>query len=78
MDSTGDYLSAAAAAKEYGLNEYTIRRWWALKKLPRYKLGRLSRCRRSDIEKLIARCTALHEAQSAKVPEAFRRAEAAQ
>ena len=45
--------SAESAAQLLGISPATIRSWWHLGKLPRLKIGRLSRVRESSLLALI-------------------------
>jgi len=69
-----DLISAETAAADYHCSPWTIRAWWSKGKLPRYKLGKLSRCRRADIEALIGRQTAEQQAHPPTQPFHLRRA----
>ncbi len=54
--ATEDRLhSAESAAELLGVRPSTIRSWWSTGRLPRLKIGRLSRVRESSLIALIGR-----------------------
>ena len=73
-----ELLSAEQAAEAYALSPWTIRAWWSTGRLARYKLGRLSRARRADIEALIGLHTAQQQADPPRQPEHLRRPRASE
>jgi excisionase family DNA binding protein len=42
-------LSAAEAAKVLGVSPWTIRQWSSMRKLPHYKVGRLTKFKMSEL-----------------------------
>jgi excisionase family DNA binding protein len=51
--SMSQMLSAAEAAKVLGVSPWTIRQWSSMRKLPHYKVGRLTKFKISDLEAFI-------------------------
>jgi hypothetical protein len=45
--------TAESAARLLGVSPHTIRYWWSTSKLPRIKIGRMSRALQSDLLALI-------------------------
>ena len=50
-----EYFSPKQVSTHFGVSLRTVRRWIASGKLPAYRLGRLVRIKKSDIEALEAR-----------------------
>lgn len=57
MSTAKELLSRAALARQFGVSERTINRWWAQRLLPRTRIGNVVGTRPVDLEKALQKRT---------------------